>query len=117
MTRQTPGRAFTLVELLVVVSIITVLLALLTPALDRAIYQAELTTCGAKLKGISTATLAYAVANARCYPATDDPNLWDYQPALIGTADGSYSGDRRKVWKQAVGSINKAFSCPLTNAK
>jgi prepilin-type N-terminal cleavage/methylation domain-containing protein len=35
-------RGFTLVELMVVISIILVLLALLAPAMNKAIYQAEL---------------------------------------------------------------------------
>ena len=50
--------AFTLIELLVVVTIIVVLLALLTPAMDQAIYQGELTACGARLKAVASAITA-----------------------------------------------------------
>ena len=37
--------AFTLVELMVVITIIVLLLALMMPALDKAVYQAELASC------------------------------------------------------------------------
>ena len=61
-----PG--FTLIELLVVVTIIVVLLALLTPALDKAVYQAELTQCAARIKGVCIAATVYAADNKRRYP-------------------------------------------------
>src|SRR5688500_458542 len=60
--------AFTLIELLVVITIIVVLLSLMTPALDKAIYQAELAVCAANLKGIATASQVYASGNRRAYP-------------------------------------------------
>jgi prepilin-type N-terminal cleavage/methylation domain-containing protein len=62
------ARAFTLVELLVVVSIIVILLALLAPVLDRAIYQAELASCGANLHTIAGAVTIYAFDHKRQYP-------------------------------------------------
>jgi prepilin-type N-terminal cleavage/methylation domain-containing protein len=62
------GLGFTLIELLVVITIIVVLLALLTPALDTAIYQAELAACGAHLKAIATGAQMYAGSNRREYP-------------------------------------------------
>jgi len=46
---RTPLRAFTVVELLVVITIIVILLALLTPALDKAIEAAERVRCAANL--------------------------------------------------------------------
>jgi prepilin-type N-terminal cleavage/methylation domain-containing protein len=60
--------AFTLVELLVVITVILVLLAMLVPALDQAIYQAELATCAAQLGGVGKGVTVYAVDYKRRYP-------------------------------------------------
>src|SRR5687768_10280921 len=59
---------FTLVELLVVVAIIAVLLALLMPAMDKAIYQAELAACAATQKGIVSGATLYAMNYKRSFP-------------------------------------------------
>src|SRR5688500_3053707 len=61
-------RAFTLIELLVVITIIVVLLSMLTPALDRAIYQAELAVCAANQDAIAGAVVVYAAGHRRMYP-------------------------------------------------
>ena len=45
---------FTLIEQLVVVTILVLLLALLAPALDRAVYSAELTVCGTTLRTLAS---------------------------------------------------------------
>jgi prepilin-type N-terminal cleavage/methylation domain-containing protein len=60
--------AFTLIELLVVVTIIVVLLAILTPAIDKAIYQAELVSCGTSIRGTITGATQYAMDQKRHYP-------------------------------------------------
>ena len=60
--------AFTLVELLVVITIIVILLSLLTPALDTAVYQAELATCAGQMDGMAGGVLAYALEHRRAYP-------------------------------------------------
>jgi len=79
-----PRRAgFTLIELLVVVTIIAVLAALLAPALERAVYQAELAVCGARLKAIGTGVLIYAPDFRRAYPHR--PSM-DYKSAANSTA-------------------------------
>lgn len=59
--------AFTLVELLVVITILVILLALLVPAVDKAVYQAELAVCGARFKGIGTASITYTADHKRAY--------------------------------------------------
>ena len=62
------SKAFTLVELLVVITIIVLLLALLTPAMDKAIYRAELLRCQTNQRGIASGVLLYAVDFKRSYP-------------------------------------------------
>jgi prepilin-type N-terminal cleavage/methylation domain-containing protein len=59
---------FTLIELLVVIAIIGVLLALLTPALDKAIYRAEMTVCATQLRNIGQGATSYALEYKRFYP-------------------------------------------------
>jgi len=56
-------RAFTLVELLVVVTIIGILIALLLPALGSALALARNLECQSNLKQIALATLSYATDN------------------------------------------------------
>ena len=60
--------AFSLVELLVVVTIVVVLLAMLTPAMDQAMAAAERTTCAAKLHGLANAGAQYRMDHKRAFP-------------------------------------------------
>ncbi|HRX86484.1 MAG TPA: prepilin-type N-terminal cleavage/methylation domain-containing protein [Phycisphaerae bacterium] len=60
-SRSTCARAFTLVELLVVISIISLLVSLLLPSLRSAREQARQTVCAAHLKALSTSWEVYAV--------------------------------------------------------
>lgn len=57
------GHGFTLVELLVVVSIIALLIAMLLPSLSRAREQAVRVKCMATVHNICAGTIAYAVDN------------------------------------------------------
>lgn len=62
-TRAVAPRGFTLIELLGVVTIIVVLLALIAPALDRAVEAAQRVKCASQLKIIHTSSRIYADAN------------------------------------------------------
>src|SRR5438477_6280871 len=65
-------RAFTLVELLVVIGIIAVLIAILLPALNRAREQAYTTMCAAHMKQLHNAFLMYANDNKGWSPPLKD---------------------------------------------
>ena len=56
-------RGFTLVELLIVVGIITVLLALLMPAVRRARESAQRAACASNLRQLAAGVHAYAIDN------------------------------------------------------
>jgi prepilin-type N-terminal cleavage/methylation domain-containing protein len=56
-------RAFTLVELLVVISIIGLLIALLLPSLRKARSQSKRTVCAANLRQIGVSLQAYLLDN------------------------------------------------------
>ncbi len=101
--------AFTLIELLVVVAIITILLALLMPALDKAVYQAELTVCGARLKAITTGVTSYATGNKRSYPNRPGVTLdGGYQPVFL--LDNAYDD---RVLLRPYMPINTTLEDPL----
>lgn len=61
--------AFTLVELLVVIGIISVLIAILLPALNKARAAANTVACASNMRQIVTAMLMYASENKGALPA------------------------------------------------
>ena len=83
MKTQRSSRAFTVIELLVVVSIIALLVGILLPAINKAREQAQLTISLANLRNLAMAHAAYAAEwNDRQYTAVVD-NI-----AAYGTSTG-----------------------------
>lgn len=66
--RHRSSHAFTLVELLVVISIIALLLGLLLPALSRAREASRTSTCASNLRQVGTAMELYADTYRNIYP-------------------------------------------------
>ena len=116
-------RGFTLVELMVIVTIIVVLLALLMPAMAKAVYAARLVACSANQRLTASAAIQYTFSNARAYPS---------RPAVpAGGPNGPPSGvsawtvylppdnipsgyDLKPVLRQKLNlDPNIAFQCPL----
>src|ERR671925_2083860 len=65
-------RGFTLVELLVVVSIIALLIAILLPSLKKAREQSRQTVCLSNMRNMSTAVWMYTNENNDAFPLTRD---------------------------------------------
>ena len=73
MRRQ---KAFTLVELLVVIGIIAILIGMLLPALNKARAQAKLVQCASNMRMIGQAMINYAADNRGYLPV----HAYDYAP-------------------------------------
>ena len=110
------ARAFTLVELLVVITIMTVLLAMLAPALDQAVYQAELTVCGSRLKAAGAGVTLYAFDSKRYYPYRAIVREFTQAPAInqtdLALIDPAERYDDRNRLKGHL-SVNGSLQCPL----
>lgn len=109
--RRTQSRAFTLVELLVVIGIIAVLISILLPALNRVRQSAQSLACSSNLRQIGLANEMY---------------MRDNQGAIV-IAYINY-GPTQQYWFNALrpyvgknddqaGTVVKAFICPSDSTK
>ncbi|HEX8915676.1 MAG TPA: type II secretion system protein, partial [Humisphaera sp.] len=113
--RAASRRAFTLVELLVVIGIIALLMSILLPTLGRVREQANRVKCGSNLRQIGMAVVQY-VQNENGYyplPATsgargDDIVAWQSGRSLDESAIAKYQGTPfvREVWICPADDVN-----------
>ncbi len=117
-------RAFTLVELLVVISIILVLVAILVPVISGSLTEARKTGCQTNLSAISKAvggwqaTSSYAAGGKTAFPlvfAAGSPNSTATSTSNdVNTLDSSKPNAMQNIWRLiAEGYIQDiAFHCP-----
>jgi prepilin-type N-terminal cleavage/methylation domain-containing protein len=103
-------KAFTLVELLVVISIIALLLAILMPSLQRAREQAKFLICKNNVHQFSIAVAAYAAEYDNYVPPLDP---W-YNDSFTGSIDVIFEGAKKGLGILYPSYINKfsMFACP-----
>ena len=92
-------RAFSLVELLVVIGIIALLIGVLLPALSKARRASRSVACKARLSQIGGAVQMYLNENRSKYPLSPSlPSVNPNQYANIPQCLGKYVGDVKEVF-------------------
>lgn len=66
--KKRSSRGFTLIEMLVVIAIIALLVAIITPAVNRALDNSRRIACVSNLRSLGQATLAYVVDHNQQLP-------------------------------------------------
>src|SRR4051812_40722942 len=95
-------RAFTLVEMLVVLGIIVIVISLLLPALTRARKQAAVTKCLAQMREVGIAIGQYLNDNGNVLPeavATDSPDDEAHGAEAIDRQLAKYLTRDYKIWR------------------
>jgi len=106
-------RGFTIVELLVVTTIIVVLLALLAPAMNRAIYQAELLMCSTRLNAFYMGLHWYTEDFRRRYPHRHQGFSGHEINMIVKAIPGQSPRDMRSIVKGYI-QVNRMWQCPLS---
>ncbi|MEM0982976.1 MAG: DUF1559 domain-containing protein [Planctomycetota bacterium] len=91
---RSASRAFTLLELLVVISIIALLISILLPALKTVREAARQTACMANVRSIAQGADLYSSSNKGWYPHWSGWQTWD------GQGDGVGGDAPGKAWTE-----------------
>jgi prepilin-type N-terminal cleavage/methylation domain-containing protein/prepilin-type processing-associated H-X9-DG protein len=109
------SRAFTLIELLIVIAIISLLVAITVPSLARARSRAKTVQCLSNLRQLAIATRTYITAFDGSYPiAQDGTNAWDLTTVTLpGGATAKAPGILYQLPGPTSNAALKIFQCPV----
>ena len=116
MLKNMKKNAFTLVELLVVISIIALLMGILMPALSRARKQARKIVCASKLRQLQLCASTYMVDNDGKFPFQDGRGYAGNDGVKAKDALDRDSGNWRENWIYSLVNYGKlpkeSYVCP-----
>jgi len=106
-----PPRAFSLIELLVVISIIALLIALLLPSLQAARDAARASLCLNNLRQLATSTITYSVDYDNKFLSNINSSGFWYNKSVLAhyLPDSEVRDPSNNVLDQMVGTL---FACP-----
>lgn len=113
-------QAFSLIELLVVVTIIVILSALAVPGIKRVMSSAKQSECATNMRQISSALFAYAADNDGFLPAVStvwgpsgDDTMWSYRIwTYAGYSQSSYILRTFDIGLRPQAKGKNIFRCP-----
>ena len=108
-TCRNTSRAFTLVELLVVIGIVGILIALLLPALARAREQGKAVKCASQLRQLGQAIQSYANYNRGWIPSWSG---WQVAGGSGASPDSPGDGWTEQLAQYMSGPTTPVYNCP-----
>lgn len=116
-------KAFTLIEMLVVISIIALLISIMLPSLVGARDQARIVACLSQARGMAQGVLTYTTDNKTLYPATPYGRTQPHHVAVSSRDDQGdqqpFNFDLRPIFRDYFGheDLNTVMNCPMGSQK
>lgn len=126
MERLTPNRrAFTLIEVLVVIAVLALLISILLPAMSKARQTGLITVCLSNLRQITLSSIGYASdykdisPDPAWLPLPTKYRAWLYSGTVVSVVNNKLGSSTGSIWPymggdidQANATLQKIYRCP-----